>query len=610
MIKTRKAAFSLTSIFTSLALMATAATTVAETPAASNPAPVHGIAMHGELKYPEDFSHFDYVNPDAPKGGTLRMSVVANGFDSFNPFVIRGVAAAGVSTYVYDTLLESSADEPFSEYGLIAGSVEVPEDRSYVIFNLREQARFQDGEPITAEDVEFSYRILTTEGHPFYRNYYADVSKVTVENSHRIRFDFGATENRELPLILGQMPVMPAHYWADRKFEGNGLDVPVGSGPYRIDSYEAGRSVTYERVDDYWAADLGIRKGRFNFDRIKYEYYNDDTVALESFKAGNFDLRVETSAKNWATAYTGRGFDNGEITKEAVEHHRPSGMQGFVFNTRKAVFKDPKVRRALAYAFDFEWANRNLFFDQYTRTDSYFENSDLASSGLPSGRELEILEAFRDQLTPAVFTETYTPPTTGDGTSMRDNLRTAMQLLQQAGYSVRDGKMVHGETGKPLAFEVLLFQKSFERVVLPFRQNLERLGVDVSVRLVDSNQYVQRVRDFDFDMITQVLPQSDSPGNEQREYWHSSNVDVSGSRNYMGVSDPVVDRLVEMVIQAPDRDELVHRVRALDRVLLHGHYVIPHWHLTRDRVAYWNKLQRPEVTPKNGIDLNNWWVKP
>ena len=610
MIKTRKAAFSLTSIFTSLALMATAATTVAETPAASNPAPVHGIAMHGELKYPENFSHFDYVNPDAPKGGTLRMSVVANGFDSFNPFVIRGVAAAGVSTYVYDTLLESSADEPFSEYGLIAGSVEVPEDRSYVIFNLREQARFQDGEPITAEDVEFSYRILTTEGHPFYRNYYADVSKVTVENSHRIRFDFGATENRELPLILGQMPVMPAHYWADRKFEGNGLDVPVGSGPYRIDSYEAGRSVTYERVDDYWAEDLGIRKGRFNFDRIKYEYYNDDTVALESFKAGNFDLRVETSAKNWATAYTGRGFDNGEITKEAVEHHRPSGMQGFVFNTRKAVFKDPKVRRALAYAFDFEWANRNLFFDQYTRTDSYFENSDLASSGLPSGRELEILETFQDQLNPAVFTETYTPPTTGDGTSMRDNLRTAMQLLQQAGYSVRDGKMVHGETGKPLAFEVLLFQKSFERVVLPFRQNLERLGIDVSVRLVDSNQYVQRVRDFDFDMITQVLPQSDSPGNEQREYWHSSNVDVSGSRNYMGVSDPVVDRLVEMVIQAPDRDELVYRVRALDRVLLHGHYVIPHWHLTRDRVAYWNKLQRPEVTPKNGIDLNNWWVKP
>ena len=610
MTKTRKAASSLTSLFTSLALMAASATSVADDQAASTPAPVHGIAMHGELKYPENFSHFDYVNPDAPKGGTLRMSVVANGFDSFNPFVIRGVAAAGVSTYVYDSLLESSSDEPFSEYGLIAESVEVPDDRSYVTFNLREQARFQDGEPITAKDVEFSYRVLTTKGHPFYRNYYADVRKVTVESSHRIRFDFGDTENRELPLILGQMPVLPAHFWADREFEGSGLEVPVGSGPYRIDSYDAGRSITYKRVDDYWAEDLGIRKGRFNFDPIKYEYYNDDTVALESFKAGNFDFRVETSAKNWATAYTGRGFDNGDITQEAIEHHRPSGMQGFVLNTRKDVFKDPKVRQALAYGFDFEWANRNLFYDQYTRTNSYFENSELASSGLPSGRELDILEPFRAQLNPAVFTEQYTPPGTANGTSMRDNLRTAMLLLKEAGYSVRNGKMVHEETGKPLAFEVLLFQKSFERVVLPFRQNLERLGIEVSVRLVDSNQYVQRVRNFDYDMITQVLPQSDSPGNEQREYWHSSNADAAGSRNYMGVSDPVVDQLIDMVIQAPDREELVHRVRALDRVLLHGHYVIPHWHLTKDRVAYWNKLQRPVVTPKNGIDLNNWWVKP
>lgn len=610
MIKTRKAPFLLRTLVTSLALMASATVAAAENHAATSPAPVHGIAMHGELKYPENFSHFDYVNPQAPKGGTLKLSVVANGFDSFNPFVIRGVAAAGISTYVYDTLLESSADEAFSEYGLIAESVEVPEDRSYVVFNLRTQARFQDGEPITAEDVEFSYRILTTEGHPFYRNYYADVSKVTVENSHRIRFDFGVTENRELPLILGQMPVLPAHYWQDREFTGSGLDVPVGSGPYRIAAFDAGRSVTYQRVEDYWAEDLGLRKGRFNIDQIQYEYYNDDTVALESFKAGNFDFRQETSAKNWATAYTGRGFDNGEITKEAIEHHRPSGMQGFVFNTRKAVFSDPKVRQALAYGFDFGWANRNLFFDQYTRTRSYFENSDLASSGLPSGRELEILERFRDRLNPEVFNKEYQPPGTGDGVSMRDNLRSALELLNSAGYGIKNGKMVHQESGQPLAFEVLLFQKSFERVVLPFAKNLERLGIDVSVRLVDSNQYVQRVRNFDYDMITQVLPQSDSPGNEQREYWHSGTAEVAGSRNYMGVRDPVVDELVDMVIQAPDRDELVHRVRALDRVLLHGHYVVPHWHLTKDRVAYWNKLQRPEVTPKNGVDLNNWWVKP
>lgn len=564
--------------------------------------------MHGELKYPEGFSHFDYVNPEAPKGGSLKLSVVSNGFDSFNPFVIRGVAAAGVSTYVYDTLMESSSDEPFSEYGLIAESVEFPEDRRYVIFNLREEAKFQDGTPITAKDVEFSHRILTTEGHPFYRNYYADVRKVTIENSHRIRFDFGETDNRELPLILGQMPILPAHYWEEREFGRNGLDVPVGSGPYRIGSFDAGRSVTYELVEDYWAKDLPVRVGRFNFQRIQYEYYNDDTVALEAFKAGNFDFRQETSAKNWATAYTGRRFEDGRIVREAIPHQRPSGMQGFVFNTRKPVFSNPKVRQALAYGFDFQWANRNLFFDQYTRTNSYFENSELASSGLPEGPELDILERFRDQLNPEVFTREYTPPDTSDSRSMRDNLRAAMELLNEAGYSIRGGKMVHEETGKQLSFEVLLFQKSFERVVLPFTRNLERLGIDVTVRLVDSNQYIQRVRSFDFDMITQVLPQSDSPGNEQREYWHSSTAEVSGSRNFMGVNDPVVDQLVDMVIQAPDREQLVHRVRALDRVLLHSHYVIPHWHLTKDRVAYWNHLQRPEVTPKNGIDLNNWWI--
>lgn len=566
--------------------------------------------MHGELKYPESFSHLDYVNPDAPKGGTVKLSVVANGFDSFNPFVIRGVAAAGITTYLYDTLMESSADEPFSEYGLIAESVEVPENRSYVVFNLRDSARFQDGEPITAEDVKFSYEILTTKGHPFYRNYYADVSSVTIEAPDRIRFDFGETNNRELPLILGQLPILPSHYWQGRAFDDNGLNIPVGSGPYRIASFDAGRSVAYERVKDYWAAELPMRVGRFNFDRIVYEYYNDDTVALEAFKAGNFDFRLESSAKNWATAYTGNAFENGRITKEAVEHQRPSGMQGFVFNTRRDVFQDPRVREALAYGFDFQWANQNLFFGQYTRTSSYFENSELASTGLPEGEELAVLEPFRDQLNPEVFTESYTPPDTGDGVTMRDNLRTALTLLREAGYEISDGKMVHGETGKPLSFEILLFQKSFERVVLPFKQNLERLGVTVTIRLVDSNQYVQRVRDFDYDMITQVLPQSDSPGNEQREYWHSSNVDANGSRNFMGVSDPVVDQLVAQVIQAPDRESLVHRVRALDRVLLHGHYVIPHWHLTSDRIAYWNKLQRPEVTPKNGIDLNNWWINP
>ncbi|WP_144776731.1 extracellular solute-binding protein [Marinobacter maritimus] len=604
----------LTSFFASLALLASPGVLLASNTAADSSAPqveaVHGIAMHGEPRYPEGFSHFDYINPDAPKGGTLKMAVVANGFDSFNPFDIRGVAAAGISNYLYDTLLEYSADEAFSMYGLIAESLETPEDRSYVVFNLRPSARFQDGEPITAEDVKFSFETLTTKGHPFYRNYYADVSKVTVESPQRIRFDFQQTSNRELPLILGQMPIMPAHYWKDREFGRNGLTPPVGSGAYRIGSFEAGRSIVYERLDDYWAKDLAVRKGRFNFDRIRYDYYTDDTVALEAFKAGSFDFRAETSAKNWATAYTGDKFDNGTIIKEALEHHRPTGMQGFVFNTRKEVFSDPLVREALTYGFDFDWTNKNLFFGQYARTNSYFENSELASTGLPSGRELEILNGYRDQLSADIFTKPFKAPSTDGTQGLRANLRTAMELLRSAGYEIRNGKMVHAETGKPLKFEMLLFQKTFERVVLPFKNNLEKLGIDVSVRLVDSNQYVQRVREFDFDMITQVFGQSDSPGNEQREYWHSSTVNANGSRNYAGVSDPVVDELVNLVIQAPDRGELVQRTRALDRVLLSGHYVVPHWHLAKDRVAYWSYLKHPETTPKNGTDLDNWWAEP
>ena len=603
MTRTRKAS-SLISVFT-----VTAMALLPWQSASAEPEARHGIAMHGDTQYAEGFPHFDYVNPGAPKGGVLRMAVVANGFDTFNPFVIRGVAAAGINTYLYDTLMEPSADEPFSAYGLIAESIETPEDRSYVTFHLRDEARFQDGEPITAKDVKFSFDVLTTEGHPFYRNYYADVSEVIIEDDQTIRFEFGDTNNRELPLILGQLPVLPSHYWKDREFGDNGLTPPVGSGPYRIGDFEAGRSITFKRVEDYWARNIGVRKGRFNFDEIHYDYYKDDTVALESFRAGNFDFRVESSAKNWATAYTGTQFDSGKVKTEAVEHGRPAGMQAFAMNTRRQVFSDPGVREALAYAFDFEWANKNLFFGQYTRTSSYFENSELASSGLPEGRELEILEPYRDQLPDDVFNEAYQPPSTAGKGGLRDNLRKALTLLREAGYEVRDGIMVNRETGAPLAFEILLFQKTFERVVLPFKNNLERLGIDVSVRLVDTNQYIQRLRDFDYDMTVQGIGQSDSPGNEQREYWHSSNVDVKGSRNYMGVNSPVVDELVNLVIQAPTREELVHRTRALDRVLLHGHYVVPNWYLPKDRIAYWSFLQRPETVPKNGVDVNNWWVE-
>jgi len=581
-----------------------------QTVSAEQVTPSHALAMHGEPAYAADFPYFDYVNPDAPKGGTLRRGVVSNGFDSFNPFVIGAIAAVGINTYLYDTLMVSSADEAFSEYGLIAESVETPENRQYVVFNLREEARFQDGTPITAEDVRFTFELLTTEGHPFYRSYYSDVESVSVESSHRIRFDFGDSQNRELPLILGQLPVLPKHYWQDREFGKNGLTPPVGSGAYRIGNFDAGRSITYTRVEDYWAKDLPVRRGYFNFNEIRFDYYTDDTVALEAFKAGNYDFRLESSAKNWATAYTGDKFDQGLITTEGLEHHRPVGLQGFVFNTRRPQFSDPRVREALAYAFDFDWANTNLFYGQYTRTDSYFENSELASSGLPTPEELAILEPYRDQLPVSVFTEPYQPPSTTGDHSLRGNLRIAMLKLKDAGYEIRDRKMVNVETGEPLNFEILLFQKTFERIVLPFKANLEKLGIEVAVRMVDTTQYIQRVRNFDFDMVTQVLPQSDSPGNEQREYWSSETADMVGSRNYMGVSDPVIDALVDLVIQAPDRESLVHRVRALDRVLLHGFYVVPQWHLAMDRIAYWSQLQRPDAIPKNGIDLDNWWIEP
>ncbi|BES71585.1 extracellular solute-binding protein [Marinobacter nanhaiticus D15-8W] len=571
---------------------------------------VHGFAMHGAPKYGPDFKHFDYVNPDAPKGGTLKQGVVANGYDSLNPFLLKGVSAAGIQVYTYDSLLIASDDEPFTMYGLIAESLETPEDRSYVTFNINPDARFSDGEPITAEDVVFTFNLLTEKGHPFYRNYYAEVEKVTAEGKLRARFDFGKTQNRELPLILGQMPILPKHYWEKHEFEESGLTIPVSSGPYTIASFDAGRSITYKRNPDYWAKDLPVNVGRHNFEQVRYDYYSDDTVALEAFKAGIYDFRLESSAKNWATAYASDALQEGRIVKQAVHHGRPVGMQAFIMNTRKHPFDNRKVREALAYGFDFDWANENLFYGQYTRTDSYFENSELASSGLPEGDELALLEPYREQLPSEVFDEEYHPPSTTGGTTLRDNLRTAMTLLNEAGYEIKNGKMVETETGKPLRFEILLHQKTFERVVLPFKQNLGRLGIDVDVRLIDTNQYVQRVRNFNYDMVVLSLGQSDSPGNEQRDYWHSSNADSPGTRNYMGVSDPVVDDLVAKVIQAPDRESLVTRTRALDRVLLWGHYVVPQWHLAVDRIAYWHHLARPDETPKSGIDLSRWWVKP
>lgn len=572
--------------------------------------PVHGLALHGEVRYPADFEHFDYVNPDAPKGGTVFRGVQGS-FDSLNPFILGGRPATGMSD-VFDTLLVRSADEPFSAYGLIAESVEVADDNSQVVFNLREEARFHDGEPITAEDVVFSFELLREHGHPQIRSYYRFVTHAQALDTHRVRFHFEHAGNRELPLIMGDLPVLPKHWWDtdEREFARASLEKPLGSGPYRVAEVRGGRSITYERVDDYWASDLPVRKGRFNFDRLRYDYYRDGTVALEAFRAGEFDLRQENVARNWALGYESDAKDEGRIVLEEFDHSEPAGMQGFVFNTRRAVFEDREVRRALAYAFDYEWTNRNLFHSAYTRTKSYFENSELAAEGPPSEEELEILEPFRDELPEEVFESAYEPPSTDGSGWNRGNQQRAAEILREAGWRLEDGVLRHEETGQPLAFEILLVQPSFERVALPFVQSLHRLGVLARVRTVDTTQYQYRLEHYEFDMAVIVLPQSLSPGNEQVMYWGSDVAEEPGSRNYAGIRDPVVDQLVQGLLTAEDRDELIHRTRALDRVLLWGHYVIPNWHTPVHRVAYWDKFGRPETSPEYALGIDTWWVDP
>ncbi|WP_081816651.1 extracellular solute-binding protein [Fodinicurvata fenggangensis] len=577
-----------------------------EGPEDEAPRPRHGIAMHGEPKYPADFTHFDYVNPDAPKRGAVRLAARGT-YDSFNPFVVRGVAASGAS-YLNETLMVSSADEPFSMYGLVAESISVPDDRSWVEFTLREEARWHDGEPISVEDVIFSLNLLREEGHPIYRQYYADVTAAEKTGPRKVRFTFSEGENLELPLIIGQLPILPKHYWEERDFTRSDLEPPLGSGPYRVADFEPGRHVTYERVEDYWGKDLPVNTGRYNFDRIRYDYYRDETVIRQAVKAGEVDFRQENQAKAWALDYDTPAVEQGRLVMEEIPHERPTGMQGFVMNTRRPVFSDPKVRRAMAYAFDFEWSNRNLFFGLYDRTESYFSNSELASSGLPEGRELELLEPYREELPEEVFEEAYFAPSTDGSGWPRQNLKKAFELLEEAGWVVRDMKLVHEDTGEQMTFQIMIYDTAFERVVLPYVRNLRRLGIEPTVRLVDTSQFVNRLRDFNFDMTISSWGQSDSPGNEQRNYWSSSAAEMPGSRNLAGIQDPVVDELINEVIRAGSREELVAATRALDRVLLWGHYVVPHWHSRVDRLVYWNKFGHPEDPPLHGFEFDNWWI--
>ena len=570
---------------------------------AQSPSPVHAIAMHGDPKYGPSFEHFDYVNPAAPKGGMLRTAARGT-FDSFNPFIPKGNA---VSTRSIETLLTASNDEAFTEYGLIAESLEVPDDRSWVVFNIHPEARWHDDMPITADDVVWSFEILTTQGQDFYRNYYASVAKVERLADRRVKFTFADEENRELPLIVGQMPILPKHYWETREFGSTTLEPPLGSGPYRVKNFEPGRYVVYERVEDYWGADLPVNRGLNNFDTMRVDYYLDDTAIRLALKSQDIDLRLENQAKAWASDYEVPSVENGLLIKELIRHQQPTGMQAFVMNTRKPKFADPLVRKALGYAFDFEWTNKQLFYSQYTRTESYFSNSELAASGKPQGEELEILERFRDQLPPEVFAEPPRPPITDGSGHARRNLRTALNLLAEAGWVVKDLKLVNEETGESMEFEILLVSQAFERIVLPFTRNLSRLGIDSKVRLVDQSQYLNRVRAFDFDMLISGWGQSESPGNEQRSFWGSYTADTPGSRNLIGIKNPVIDELIELVIQAPDRESLIARTRALDRVLLAGSYVIPNWHIQSDRILYWDKFSRPDTPTKTGVFISRWW---
>ena len=570
----------------------------------------HGVTFYGDLKYDEDFEAFEYVNPDSSKGGVFKLSRIGT-FDSFNPFIIKGVPAAGVGL-VYETLMESSSDEIFSEYGLLAQWVTVAPDMSFVEYKIRDEARWHDGKKITPEDVIWTFNTLIEKGNPFYKAYYGDVDTVVDLGGGIVRFQFkDGVENRELPLILGQMPVLPKHFWDGKDFSKSSLEKPLGSGPYQIKEFDPGARIRYERVDNHWAKDLSIYKGRYNFQEIEFIYFRDDTVALQAFLSGDVDARQENTAKTWATSYTGEGVKSGEITLAEIPHSLPTGMQGFIYNIRRPIFQDKAVREALSYAFDFEWSNEKFAYGAYKRTHSYFSNSELASYGLPQGKELEILESYKEQLPIEVFEEEYMPPKSDGSGNNRALLRRGMMVLDEAGWALGNDR-VREKDGVKLQFEIITQNPAFERWFAPFIQNLKRMGVEARLRVLDTAQYSNRITSFDYDMTIGVFPQSNSPGNEQRDFWHSEKADMEGSRNLIGIKDDVVDALVEKIISAQDREELVASCRALDRVLLWNHYLIPNWHINVWRVAYWdNKLELPEITAPYGLGMiDTWWVDP
>jgi len=573
----------------------------------------HAVSLIDAPKYPADFKHFDYVNPDAPKGGLVRMADIGS-FDSLNPILYKGEAAAGLGL-IYETLMQDSLEEPSTSYGLIAEWASYTPDFSSVTFKLRDEARWHDGKPITTEDVIYSLDV-NKQANPRMGLYYKNVAKAEATGPNEVTFTFDVKGNRELPMIMGQLTILPKHYWTGKDKDGNQrdplkttLEPPLGSGPYRIKHVTPARTISYERVADYWGKDLPVNRGQWNFDELRFDYYRDDTVAFEGFKAGGLDFHTESSAKNWATAYDFAAVRDGYVKRQEVPVERAQPMQCFVLNFRRPQFQDRRVRQVFNLAFDFEWANKNLFFGQYARVGSYFEGTELAApKELPQGRELEILNEVKDQVPPEVFTTVHANPVNASPDDFRNNLRKAVALLKEAGYEIKGGKLVNAKTGEPLKVEFLLVSPLFERIVQPSIANLQRLGIQASLRMVDSAQYTRRLNGFDYDIIVGNFAQSNSPGNEQRDFWGSEAAGREGSQNLIGVKDKAIDKLVDHVIFAKDRAELVAATNALDRVLLWNDFVVPQWYAPKVRIAYWNRYGQPSTLPALTPGFTQvWW---
>jgi microcin C transport system substrate-binding protein len=570
-----------------------------------------GISIDGKVKYRPGFSKFDYVSDKAQKGGQLVLHDLGS-FDKLNPYTLKGTFPAGLDELVFEPLAVPSLDEPFASYGLIAKDIALAEDKLSVTFTIHEEARFSDGAPITPEDVKFSLETLKSPAaSPSYQIYFQDITSAEVLDARRVRFHF-AQRNRELHMIASQVPVFSRKFYTAHSFADPDMTPPIASGPYLVKEVIPGKSITYARNPQYWARDLNVRRGMFNFDTITYKYFKDQIVAVEAFKAGEFDYMPVNIAKQWARDLEGSRFRRGELAKETLPHKNNAGMQAFVFNIRKSVFKDSRVRKALSLAFDFEWTNAALFFDQYTRCDSFFSNSALSAEGVPAGLELSYLEPFRATLPEEVFTTPPAPFSTHPPASLRANLLRAKEILNQAGWIVKNGVLTNSE-GQPLEFEILLVGAGFERVMEPYINNLKRLGVRVHSRVIDPALYIRRLDNFDFDMTVTVFGQAQSPGNEQRNYWHSTAADRKGSRNLIGIKNPAVDRLVDRIIYAETQEELTAACKALDRVLWYGYYVVPNWYLAQHRVAYRTIFARPETLPLYYSPfqaLMTWWLKP